>query len=132
MGKSQSMYDGYTYGLSKDDAIGRKELEYWSLALPLRRVLANKVAKVANNFYGHFDKMELYVFCKDPLKESDALYTLRYTMELQKYQDSGYRRLYLSEVNNLYVCNLEEGLQDASRLLTIPITQSQRQLSVGV
>lgn len=48
MGKSQSMYDGYTYGLSKDEAIGWKELEYWSLALPLRRVLANKVAKFAN------------------------------------------------------------------------------------
>ena len=117
---------GYTYGLRQDDRFGQQELNYWSMALPLRRILESKVAKVGNHFYGHFDKMGLYIFCKDPLSELDAFLTLRHTMSLQKYMDNRYNRLYLSEVHNLYVCNLDEGLKDSSRLLVIPFTPAQR------
>ena len=70
--------------------------------------------------------MGLYIFCKDPLSELDAFLTLRHTMSLQKYMDNRYNRLYLSEVHNLYVCNLDEGLKDSSRLLVIPFTPEQR------
>lgn len=117
---------GYTYGLRQDERFGRQELNYWSMALPLRRILESKVAKVGNNFYGHFNKMGLYIFCKDPVSELDAFLTLRHTMSLQKYNDNRYNRLYLSEVHNLYVCNLDEGLKDSSRLLVIPFTPEQR------
>ncbi|MBR1539212.1 MAG: hypothetical protein IJ636_06875 [Bacteroidales bacterium] len=117
---------GYTYGLREDERFGRQELDYWSMALPLRRILESKVAKVGNDFYGRFDKMGLYVFCKDPLSELDAYLTLHHTMGLQKYLDNRYNRLYLSEVHNLYVCNLDEGLQDSSRLIVLPITPEQR------
>ena len=118
--------NGYAYGLQRGKYIGHNELEYWSMALPLRRILESKIAKVGNGFYGHFDKMGLYVFCKDPIRETEALRTLHFAMGLQKYQDLRYDRLYLSEVSSLYVCNLEDGLRDSSRLIRLPITQSQR------
>lgn len=117
---------GYTYGLRQDERFGQQELNYWSMALPLRRILESKVAKVGNNFYGKYDKMGLYVFCKDPLSELDAFLTLRHVMSLQKYLDNRYNQLYLSEVHNLYVCNLDEGLKDSSRLLVLPISPEQR------
>ena len=117
---------GYTYGLRQDDRFGRQELNYWSMALPLRRILESKVAKVGNNFYGKYDKMGLYVFCKDPLSELDAFLTLRHVISLQKNLDNRYNRLYLSEVHNLYVCNLDDGLKDSSRLLVLPISSEQR------
>lgn len=117
---------GYTYGLREDACFGRQELDYWSMALPLRRILESKVAKVGSDFYGRFDKMGLYVFCKDPLSELDAFLTMHHTMSLQKYLDNRYDQLYLSEVHNLYVCNLDDGLRDSSRLMVLPISMAQR------
>lgn len=119
--------NGYAYGLRGGRYIGRKELDYWSMALPLRRIIESKVSKVGNGFYGSFERMGLYVFCKDPLKEVEAIKTYHYTMDLQKYLDIRYDRLYLSEVGNLYVCNLDDGLSESSRMLRFPISQEQRQ-----
>lgn len=118
--------NGYAYGLRGGRYIGLKEMDYWSMALPLKRIIESKVSKVGNGFYGHFDRMGLYVFCKDPVKDTEAFKTLHYTMGLQKYQDIRYNHLYLSEVNNLYVCNLDDGLKESSRLVKCPITQEQR------
>ena len=49
-----------------------------------------------------------------------------YTMSLQKYQDIRYNRLYLADVNDLFVCNLDDGLNESSRLTRYPVTQEQR------
>lgn len=117
---------GYGYGLKAGKYIGVKELAYWSMALPLRRILESKVSKVGNGFYGHFDKMGLYVFCRENLREAEALHAMNYTMSLQKYLDNRYNRLYLADVDDLFVCNLDDGLKESSRLLRYPITQQQR------
>lgn len=117
---------GYSYGLRKGKFIGIKELSYWSMALPLRRILESKVSKVGNGFYGEFDKMGLFVFCREDLKEAEAVKTMNYTLQLQKYQDIRYNRLYLADVDDLFVCNLDDGLKESSRLVRYPITQDQR------
>lgn len=122
----QIMEWGYAYGLSGGKYIGIKELSYWSMALPLRRILQSKVAKVGNGFYGRFEKMGLYVFCKDPMHVMDARGAMNYTLSLQKNQDIRYDRLYLADVKALYVCNLSDGLKESSRLVRYPIRSDQR------
>ena len=117
---------GYAYGLRGGRYVGAKELAYWKMALPMRRILESKVSKVGNGFYGHFDKMGLYVFSKDDLGEADALKTMNYTMSLQKYLDNRYNRLYLADVNDLFVCNLDDGLKASSRLIRYRVSQEQR------
>ena len=120
------MESGYAYGLRGDKVIGVKKLSYWSMALPLRRILESKVAKVGNGFYGHFDQMGLYVFSRENLDLPDAIMAMNYTLSLQKHQDVRYDRLYLADVDDLFVCNLADGLRSSSRLLRYPITQAQR------
>jgi len=122
----QILGNGYAYGLQEGKYVGVKELSYWSMALPLRRILKSKVAKVGNGFYGHFDKMDLYVFCKDPLSDEDAVKAMDYTISLQKGQENRYDRLYLAETGNLYVCNLADGLKKSYRMARYPISQEQR------
>ena len=117
---------GYAYGLQKGKYIGVKELSYWSMALPMRRILESKVSKVGNGFYGRFDKMGLFVFSREDLKETEAVKAMNYTLSLQKYLDIRYDRLYLADVDDLYVCNLADGLKESSRLVRYPITQEQR------
>lgn len=51
---------------------------------------------------------------------------MNYTMSLQKYLDNRYNRLYLADVDDLFVCNLDDGLKESSRLIRYPITQQQR------
>lgn len=117
---------GYAYGLQEGKYIGVKELSYWSMALPLRRILESKVSKVGNGFYGRYEKMGLFVFCREDMKESGAVKAMNYTIQLQKYLDIRYNRLYLADVNDLFVCNLDDGLKESSRLVRCPITQEQR------
>ena len=102
-------------------------MEYWTLALPLRKILESKIAKVGSGFYGHFEKMGLFVFCKDNLTETDAAKTCRYVLRLQREQELRYNRLYLADIDELFVCNLDEGLSSDARVLTIPVSQAQRQ-----
>lgn len=117
---------GYAYGLQGGKYIGEQELSYWSMALPLRRIIQSKVAKVGNGFYGHFDKMGLYIFNRENLHESDAVKAMNYTRSLQKYLDLRYDRLYLADVDDLFVCNLEDGLKETSRIVRYPISQDNR------
>ena len=93
----------------------------------LRRILESKVSKVGNGFYGHFEKMGLFVFSRENLKEAEAVNAMNYTLQLQENQDIRYNRLYLADVNDLFVCNLDDGLRQSSRLSRHPITQGQRQ-----
>ena len=98
----------------------------WSMALPLRRILESKISKVGNGFYGHYDKMGLFVFSRENLSESEAIKAMDYTISLQKYLDIRYNRLYLADVDDLFVCNLDNGLKESSRLTRYPVTQDQR------
>ena len=117
---------GYSFGLRGGKYIGSKELPYWKMALPLKRILESKVQKVGNGFYGHFRKMGLYVFCKDQLAEMDVYGAMSYTIGLQKYLDNRFNRLYLADPDDLFVCNLDDGLSDSSRLCRYPVSQDQR------
>ena len=122
----QILESGYAYGLHEGKYIGVKELSYWSMALPLRRILESKVSKVGNGFYGRFDKMGLYVFNRENLREADAFKAMNYTISMQRYLDIRYDRLYLADINDLFVCNLADGLKDDSRLVRYPISQDNR------
>ena len=122
----QILESGYAYGLHEGKYIGVKELSYWSMALPLRRILESKVSKVGNGFYGRFDKMGLYVFNRENLKKVEAEKAMNYTISLQRYLDIRYDRLYLADINDLFVCNLADGLKDDSRLVRYPISQDNR------
>ena len=117
---------GYSYGLRTGKYVGVNELRYWKLALPMRRILESKVFKVGNGFYGHFDRMGLFVFSKDNLSEADALKAMNYTIGLQKLQELRYNRLYIADVDDLFVCNLDDGLTAASRLVRYRLTQAKR------
>lgn len=123
----QILQYGYSYGLGKGHYVGTKELLYWRMALPMRRIIESKVEKVGNGFYGEFKKMGLYIFSKDNLEEPDAVKIMHYTISLQKYQSNKYNRLYLADANDLYVCNLDDGLQEDSRMLRYLISQEQRE-----
>ena len=50
----QIIKSGYAYGLQDGRYVGHLEQEYWSLALPLRRIIASKIEKVCSGFYGNF------------------------------------------------------------------------------
>ncbi len=117
---------GYGYGLQEGRYVGTKEYDYWSLALPMRRILESKVRKAGDGFYGTFRTLDLYVFCKDSLSEMEVLDTVRYTMELQESQTARYSCLYLSEISGLNVCNLADGISDIYRVSHHPIPPALR------
>lgn len=118
---------GYGFGLEGGKYIGMKEFSYWSMALPMRRILASKVSKAGNGFYGRFEKMGLFVFSRENLGAEGAVKAMNYTIALQKFQDIRYSRLYIEDVDDLFVCNLDDGLKEDSRLVRYRITQQQRQ-----
>ena len=123
----QILENGYAFGLEEGKYIGVKELLYWSMALPLARILESKVAKAGNGFYGRYDKMGLFVFCRENLGATEARKAMNYTLSLQKYQDLRYNRLYLADVDDLFVCNLDDGITPDTRLIRYRISQEQRQ-----
>ena len=103
---NQIISSGYGYGLQGGRYVGHLEYEYWSLALPLRRIIESKISKVGSGFYGDFKEFGLYVFCKDDLTEEEAIMTMEYASELQRHLDVKYSKMYLSQIDRLYVCNL--------------------------
>ena len=102
----QIIDSGYGYGLQNGRYVGHLEYEYWSLALPLRRIIESKIAKVASGFYGDFKEFGLYIFCKDDLTHEQAITTMEYASELQRHLDVKYSKMYLSQIDRLYVCDL--------------------------
>lgn len=119
---------GYGFGLQAGKYVGFKEFSYWSMALPMRRILESKVSKCGNGFYGHFLKMGLFIFSRENLDAPEAEKAMDYTISLQKYQDIRYNRLYIADVDDLFVCNLDDGLSRDARLIRYRISQEQRQL----
>lgn len=117
---------GYSYGLHGNKIIGYREKNYWAMALPLKHILESKVSKCINGFYGQYRKMGLYVFCREPLNEAKVLKAYRYVMSLQELQDIRYNRLYLSEIDALHVCNLDDGLSESARVVDFDISNDMR------
>lgn len=117
---------GYSYGLQGGRYIGSKERFYWALAKPLRSILESKISKAVCGLYGEFERMGLYVFCKDALDEAQVIKTMKYAMELQEFADGGYQTLFLSEINELHVCNLRDGISDSARIAHFSIPQELR------
>ena len=100
---------GYAYGLGDGTLIGRNEYEFWSLALPLKRILEIKMDKVNNGFYGDFDEFGLFVFTKEDLDLDQIKQTIAFMMEKQAYQNRLYSRLFISQIQMLFDCDLETG-----------------------
>ena len=105
---NQIISSGYGYGLQDGRYVGHLEYEYWSLALPLRRIIESKISKVGSGFYGDFKEFGLYIFCKDDLTEEEANMTMEYASELQRHLDIKYSKLYLSQIDKLYVGDLAD------------------------
>ena len=101
----QILKSGYGYGLQDGRYVGHLEYEYWSLALPLRRIIESKIAKVGSGFYGDFKEFGL---CKDDLTEEEVLLTMEYASDLQRHLDIRYSTMYLSLIDRLYVCDLTQ------------------------
>ena len=112
---------GYAYGLGDGTLIGRNEYEFWSLALPLKRILEIKMDKVNNGFYGDFNEFGLFVFTKEDLDLDQIKQTIAFMMERQAYQNRLYSRLFISQIQTLFDCDLETG-----HYRKIRISQAQR------
>lgn len=117
---------GYGYAYKGRDYISFRDADYWSLALPLQRILRSKVSKVGNGFYGDFGRMGLFVFCMDPLSDEGAADVIRFVMSLQEGQARRYDTLYLSEVSYLHLCSLSEDVSPSGRLRTYDVPQDLR------
>ena len=98
---------GYAYGLTYGQYMGELEKRYWSLALPLKRIIKSKVQKVADGFYGNFDQFELFIFTKDNLTRHEIQLTVYYMTELQDTNAIRYAKLHIAQTDKLYVCDLK-------------------------
>ncbi|MDR1222329.1 MAG: hypothetical protein LBL07_05555 [Tannerella sp.] len=110
---------GYGYGIH-ENLIGKIEYEYWSAALPLKRIIENKVRKVADGFYGNFAEFGLYVFSKENLTDRIVNSTISFIMKLQEVNKRKYTCMYISQIHEMFVCNLENASFDM-----IEITKEQ-------
>ena len=107
--KQRTLQYGYSYGLTDGQYMGELERRYWSLALPLKRIIKNKVQKVSDGFYGSFNEFGLYIFSKDNLNELEIRLAVDYTTDLQRKNKIRYSQLYISQINKLSVCDLHTG-----------------------
>ena len=123
----QIVDSGYGYGLQGGRYVGHLEYEYWSLALPLRRIIESKIRKVASGFYGEFSEYGLYIFTKDNLTHEEAVMTMEYASELQRNLDVKYSKMYLSQIDRLYVCDLAsvKRTDHSTTLTTYDISREQ-------
>ena len=100
---------GYAYGLGDGTLIGRNEYEFWSLALPLKRIREIKMDKVNNGFYGDFNEFGLFVFTKEDLDLDQIKQTIAFMQEKQAFQNRFYSRVFISQIQTLFDCDLETG-----------------------
>ena len=122
----QIIKSGYAYGLQDGRYVGHLEQEYWSLALPLRRIIASKIEKVGSGFYGEFREFGLYIFCKDNLSEEEVMLTMEYAGDLQRHLDVKYSKIYLSLIDRLWVCDLSSVDSQPYKATCLPISQDMR------
>lgn len=114
---------GYAYGLGDGSIIGRNEYEYWSLALPLKRILEIKMDKVNNGFYGDFNEFGLFVLTKEDLDIAQIKQTIAFMQEKQAFQNRLYSRLFVSQIQTLFDCDLFTG-----QYRKIKVDREQRRL----
>lgn len=114
---------GYAYGLGSGQWMGKNEYEYWALALPLKRILENKIMKVSNGYYGSFKEFGLYVFTKEDVELEEFAKMVDYVMTLQNGLTQSYDILFISQIQSMYVCDLSDGHFDI-----IDINEDLRQL----
>ena len=114
---------GYAYGLGDGSIIGRNEYEFWSLALPLKRILEIKMDKVNNGFYGDFNEFGLFVFTKMDLDIAQIKQTIAFMQEKQAFQNRLYSRLFVSQIQTLFDCDLFTG-----QYRRIKVDREQRRL----
>jgi len=100
---------GYSYGIHRR-LMGKVEEEFWSLAIPLKRIIESKVCKVANGFYGSFHEFGLFVFSKDELSLEYATQTMDYTIEIQQKNAIKYATMFIFDTHSLFVCDLVNDL----------------------
>ena len=112
---------GYAYGLGDGSLVGRNEYEYWSLALPMKRILEIKMDKVNNGFYGDFREFDHFVFTKEDLDIDQIKQTIAFMQEKQAFQTLFYSRLFVSQIQTLYDCDLFTG-----RYRKYKVSQEQR------
>jgi len=98
---------GYGYGLS-NDLIGTVEYDYWATAYPMKRIIKNKVSKVSNGFYGDFERFGLYIFSKENLNADNVEKIIQYTLDLQQNCEKQFSTMYISQINEMFVCNLNK------------------------
>ena len=124
----QIIKSGYAYGLQEGRYVGHLEQDYWSLALPLRRIIASKIEKVGSGFYGNFAKYGLYIFCKDELSHDEVVMAMDYASDLQRHLDVKYSKIYLSLIDRLYVCDLgaADHLDHKTTCTSYPISLDMR------
>jgi hypothetical protein len=96
---------GYGYGLS-NNIIGKTEYPYWATALPIKRMIDNKVSKVANGLYGKFETYGLYIFVKENMSDKFIKQIVDYIIKLQGNNQLKYSYMYISQIHKLFVCNL--------------------------
>lgn len=119
----QFLLSGYGYGLNIGRNVSAREQLYWSMAMPMKRILESKVSKLISGLYGDFGRNGLYVFSKDDLTDVDVINAYKHVLELQRFRERHYDFLYLSEISSLHVCNLSENISDTYRVseFQIPI-----------
>jgi len=98
---------GYGYGIH-DVIIGEVEYDYWAAALPLKRIIENKVRKVSNGFYGDFPVYGLYVFSKENLTNEMVDAAIAFTVDLQKPNGKRYDYMFISQIHEMFICNLKD------------------------
>lgn len=98
---------GYCYGLTNSAMVGSIEYNYWINACSMTEIIAAKIAKLQNNLYGDFKEFGLYIFTKDDIDVTDIISVMKYTISLQQNGSKRFSTLYVSEINMLYVCNLD-------------------------
>ena len=111
---------GYGYGIH-DNIIGKIEYDYWAAALPLRRIIENKIRKVSNGFYGDFPVFGLYIFSKENLTDDMVRSTMAYTTDLQRSNEKKYSYMYISQIQEMFICDLDD-----SSYNLVEITKKQR------
>lgn len=113
---------GYGYGLDGGQYVGSKEYDYWSLALPMRRIIETRCPKQVTALWEVRFPWALH-FSKDAISDEKVADIVDFTTSLQSQNEIRYDFLYLSEINNLNVCDLR-----SSHIVCHPISRLQRRL----
>ena len=89
----------------------------------MKRILEIKMDKVNNGFYGDFNEFGLFVFTKMDLDIAQIKQTIAFMQEKQAFQNRLYSRLFVSQIQTLFDCDLFTG-----QYRKIKVDREQRRL----